>query len=58
MPAHLLFEHLFNLPHFRLDFACKLFILAFGSQVGVVGDLARLLLESALRLMQIAFDFV
>jgi hypothetical protein len=29
----------------------ELFILAFGSQVGVIGDLARLLLDGALRLM-------
>jgi hypothetical protein len=41
-----------------LNFARELFILAFGSQIGVIGDLARLLFDGTLRLVQIAFDFV
>ncbi len=38
-PAYLFLQHRFNLSHFLLDFAGELFILAFGSQVGVVGNL-------------------
>jgi hypothetical protein len=36
-----------------LNFAGELFILAFGSQVGVIGDLARLLFDGALRLIAV-----
>jgi len=56
--AVLLLEHLFNLSHFLLDLAGELFVLAFGGQIGIVDDLTRLLFDSTLRLMQIAFDFV
>ena len=55
---YLLLEHLFNLSHFLFNFAGELLIFAFGSHVGVVGDLARLLFDGALRLMHIAFYFV
>jgi hypothetical protein len=57
-PTHLLLEYLFNLSHFLLDFADELFVLAFGSQVGVVDDPSRLLFNGTLRLMQTAFNFV
>jgi len=33
------------------------FVLAFGCQIGVIGDLARLFFDGALRLMNIAFLF-
>jgi hypothetical protein len=44
----LFLEYLFNLTDFLLDFASEFFILAFGRQVGVVGDLAHLLFDRAL----------
>ena len=37
-----------NLTDFLLDFACEFFILAFGRQIGVVGDLDHLLFDRAL----------
>jgi hypothetical protein len=40
------------------NFAGELFILAFGSQIGVIEDLARLFFDGALRRMNIAFYFV
>jgi hypothetical protein len=56
--AVLLLERLFNLSHFLLDLPGELFVLAFGGQIGVVDDLARLLFDGTLHLMQSAFDFV
>ncbi len=47
-PATLLLQHFFNLSRFPLDFAGQLSPLAFSSQAGVVGDLARLLFDGAL----------
>ena len=41
-------QYLFNLTDFLLDFACEFFILAFGRQIGVVGDLDHLLFDRAL----------
>jgi hypothetical protein len=38
-----------------LSFARELFVLAFGCQIGVIGDPARLFFDGALRLMNIAF---
>jgi hypothetical protein len=51
-------EHLFNLSDFFLHFAGELFISAFGSHPGVLGDLAGLLFHEAFRLVQVAFDLV
>jgi hypothetical protein len=57
-PTHLLIEHLFNLSYFPLRLAGELFNLAFGSQVGIVCDLAHLLFDGSLRFVQSASDFV
>jgi len=54
----LFLQYLFNLTDFLLDFACEFFILAFGRQIGVVGDLAHLLFDRALKFMQISADFI
>jgi hypothetical protein len=51
-------QYLFNLSGFLLDLAGEFFILAFGSQVGVVGNLANLLFHRALKFKQIAFHSV
>jgi hypothetical protein len=40
------------------NFARELFVLAFGCQIGAIGDLARLFFDGALRLMNIALYFV
>ena len=54
----LFLQYLFNLTDFLLDFACEFFILAFGRQIGVVGDLAHLLFDRTLKFMQISADFI
>src|ERR1017187_535135 len=56
--VHLLFEYLFNLADFLLDFAGEFFVLAFGFQVGVVRDLSGFLFNVAFQFMKLAFDLI
>src|ERR1022692_2973880 len=56
--VHLLFEYLFNLAGFLLDFAGEFFVLAFGFQVGVARDLSGCLFDVAFQFMKLAFDLI
>src|SRR5450759_2085780 len=57
-PIQLLFDYLFNLADFLLDFAGEVFVLAFGLQVRVAYNLSHFLFDLTFHLVKVAFNLV
>jgi hypothetical protein len=57
-PVYLLVEHFFNLANFLLNFSAEFFILPFGYQVGIVGNVSRFLLCGTLQFMKLALHLI
>src|ERR1035441_10091442 len=51
-------KYLSNPADFLLDYACEVFVLAFGHQGGIVRGLSRFLLNCAIYFMKLAFDLI
>ena len=54
----MLFEYLFNLADFLLDFAGEVLLLAFGLKVRVAYNLSHFLFNLTFHLVKVAFDLI